>query len=102
MRPKNTKTLIVVAVFAVIGGACSGGGGPSAKAGRDEAPVTLRVGTAGAPSSAYADDVEHFADAVESSSDESIRVEVVHAAADNEDDLATMVSAGEIDLALVP
>jgi TRAP-type C4-dicarboxylate transport system substrate-binding protein len=76
------------------------------KSGGDTAPVTLRLGTVETDWAPYAPYVNEFVRAVEETSGGSIDVEVAWEAVpwtpESEGTLATMVSDGDIDLALVP
>jgi TRAP-type C4-dicarboxylate transport system substrate-binding protein len=107
MRSNKLYTgVAIAATLAVTVAGCGGGGSAGEKSGGDEAPLTLRLGAVESETAPYADEVEEFADAVETS-DESIDVEVVWEAAgpytgESERKLAEMVSEGEIDLAVVP
>src|SRR5207342_3616881 len=87
---------------------CGGGEtAAGAKSGGQAATVTLRLGTVEGSDAPYADEVEHFAKSVETMSKGSLHVDIVWEApgphdAESEKNLATMVSKGDIDLAIVP
>jgi TRAP-type C4-dicarboxylate transport system substrate-binding protein len=110
MRSHRFYTGVAIAATLVVPVAgCGGGGSADEKSGGDETPLTLRVGTVNAETeeAPYADEVEEFADAVETSSDGSIDVEIVWEApgphtGESERKTADMVREGEIDLAVVP
>ena len=107
MRSNKLHTgVAITATLAVTVAGCGSGGSADEKSGGDEAPLTLRLGAVESDTAPYADEVEEFADAVETS-DESIDVEIVWEATgpytgESERKLADMVSEGEIDLAVVP
>jgi len=93
------------AALAITG--CSGFSSAGEKSGGDATPVTLRLGTIEGEGAPYADEVEMFADAVETSSGGSIDVEIVWEApgpytGESERNMAAMVRDGEFDLAVVP
>jgi TRAP-type C4-dicarboxylate transport system substrate-binding protein len=109
MRSNKLHTGVAIAATLAVAVAGCGGGSAGEKSGGDEAPITLRVGTVNAETEEvpYADEVDEFANVVETLSDGSIDVEIVWEApgphtGESERRLADMVREGEIDLAVVP
>jgi C4-dicarboxylate-binding protein DctP len=107
MKSKFQLTAALVAICAIGFTGCGGGATAPAKSGGQAATVTLRLGTVEGSDAPYADAVEHFAKSVETMSNGSLHIDIVWEApgphdAESEKDLATMVSKGDIDLAIVP
>lgn len=100
-----TATIMATCVVGVTG--CGGRGAAGGKSAGPAAPVTIRLGTVEGKTAPYADEVEHFAQTVETLSDGSLHVDIVWEApgpyhAESETDLANMVTTGGIGLAIVP
>ena len=100
------KVAAAVATLALGAAACGGESSAGEKSGGAASPVTLRLGTVESDAAPYADEVEQFAEAVETMSDGSIDVEIVWDAAgpltaEREQQLAAMAQDGDIDLAVV-
>jgi TRAP-type C4-dicarboxylate transport system substrate-binding protein len=100
------RSITTAVAFTLVVAGCAGGGSSDKSGGGGAAPVTLRLGTVEGDTAFYADDVEAFVEEVERSSDGSIDVvvdwETVPWDAQSEQELATMVRDGDIDLALTP
>jgi TRAP-type C4-dicarboxylate transport system substrate-binding protein len=106
---KSTTMHKVVALAATAVGfaaACGGDASRAEKSGGAAAPLTLRLGTVEGAWAPYAPSVEEFVRSVAEISGGSIDVEVAWEAVpwtpESELTLATMVSDGDIELALVP
>ena len=100
------KIVALAATAATFGAACGGDASSAEKSGGEAAPLTLRLGTVERQGIPYTPYVDEFVRSVEETSGGSIDVEVAWEAVpwnpESEQTLATMVSDGEIDLALVP
>jgi TRAP-type C4-dicarboxylate transport system substrate-binding protein len=107
MKSKFQLTAAMAATCAIAFTGCGGDQSAGAKSGGQAATVTIRLGAVEGKDAPYADEVEHFANSVETMTDGSLHVDVVWEAtgphtAQSEKDLADMVSKGDIDLAIVP
>ena len=100
------RIVALAATAATFGAACGGDASSAEKSGGEATPLTLRLGTVEGQEFPYAPYVDEFVRSVEETSGGSIDVEVAWEAVpwnpESEQTLATMVSDGEIDLALVP
>jgi TRAP-type C4-dicarboxylate transport system substrate-binding protein len=101
------KIAVFVVALALALTACGGGKVGADKAGGDDAPVTLRVGTDDGPGRPAADQIEEFARLVEEVSEGHLRIEPVwHAGGEDVDDwdqvVARMVVSGELDMGMIP
>jgi TRAP-type C4-dicarboxylate transport system substrate-binding protein len=98
--------IVALAATVAVAAACGGDASSAEKSGGAAAPLTLRLGTVENDSAPYAPYVNEFVRNVEETSGGSIDVEVAWEAVpwnpESEKTLATMVSDGEIDFALVP
>jgi TRAP-type C4-dicarboxylate transport system substrate-binding protein len=96
---------VLPALLVAIGGCASSGSG--GKAGGPAAPHTLRLGTVEDQTANYAPEVKAFAKSVDDLSNGALKIDIAWGApgaftARSEQDLAEMVTRGDIDLGLVP
>ena len=100
------RIVALAATAATFGAACGGDASSAEKSGGEAAPLTLRLGTVEGQEFPYAPYIDEFVRSVEETSGGSLDVEVAWEAVpwnpESEQTLATMVSDGDIDLALVP
>jgi C4-dicarboxylate-binding protein DctP len=106
MKSTTIHRIVALAATAVVAAACGGDASLAEKSGGAAAPLTLRLGTVESEPIPYAPYVNEFVRAVEEQSGGSIDIDVAWEAVpwtpESEQTLATMVSDGDIDLALVP
>lgn len=106
MKSTTMHRIVALAATVTVAAACGGDASLAEKSGGPAAPLTLRLGTVESEPIPYAPYVNEFVRNVEEISGGSIDVEVAWEAVpwtpESEQTLATMVSDGDIDLALVP